>query len=104
MGAISFRRKSRKENKWGLLTGHGGVLLVRLVWGTFYPAITLNLIRAAAVRRARRKAGQADNSPAGTFLKLFAVVKERIYKIVSRSGPFFQEVTRTADDYLKIAA
>ena len=67
-------------------------------------AAGLNLIRAAAVRRARRKAKQADNSLAGTFLKLFAVVKERIYKIVSRSGPFFQEVTRTADDYLKIAA
>ena len=49
-------------------------------------AAGLNLIRAAAVRRARRKAKQADNSLAGTFLKLFAVVKERIYKIVSGSG------------------
>ena len=50
-------------------------------------AAGLNLIRAAVVRRARRKARQAENSLAGTFLKLFAVVKEQIYKIVIKSKP-----------------
>ena len=67
-------------------------------------AAGLNLLRAASARRARRKAGQAESSLAGSFLKLFAVVKERVYKIVTSSKPVLANSIQLADDYLKIAA
>ena len=67
-------------------------------------AAGLNLIRAAVVRRARRKARKTNGLLSHPLFKLFAVVKERIYKIVIKSKPVLANWIRPADDYIKIAA
>jgi len=68
-------------------------------------AAGLNLLRAAAVRRARRRRSQAD--PGGYFLLFsvpFSFVKEQICKFLSGLGDVLSPRPQAADCYVKSAA
>jgi len=67
-------------------------------------ATGLNLLRAGAVRKARRKAGRADNAHIGLVRILIHAVKERIQNYCEVLGTIFLRTTQVADSYRKIAA
>lgn len=68
-------------------------------------AAGLNLLRASAVRRARRR--RAQETPEGGFLRFFMpfpFIKERIYKFLFGFGTWLSPRPQTADCYIKSAA
>ena len=67
-------------------------------------AIGLNILRAGAVRKARRKAWRSNGSPIGVFDSIFHAVKERIVVFISDLEPIFLNTTQAADGYLNLAA
>ena len=67
-------------------------------------AIGLNILRAAAVRKARRKAKQADSAHNGFFDTFINAVKERIQRLTVNPGPILLKTTQAADSYQKLAA
>jgi hypothetical protein len=67
-------------------------------------AIGLNILRAAAVRKARRKAKQADSTHNGFFDTFIHTVKERIQRLMADPGPILLKTTQTADSYQALAA
>jgi hypothetical protein len=67
-------------------------------------AIGLNILRAGAVRKARRKACQANGAPVGVFDSIIHAVKERIVVFISDLEPISLNTTQAADGYLNLAA
>jgi hypothetical protein len=67
-------------------------------------AIGLNILRAAAVRKARRKAKQADSTHNGFLDTFIHTVKERIHRLMANPGPILLKTTQTADSYQELAA
>jgi hypothetical protein len=67
-------------------------------------AAGLNLLRAAAVRRARYRAKTASSGSFLRFVVPFLFVKERIYKLLSGLGKMLSPRPYTVDYYIKSAA
>jgi hypothetical protein len=67
-------------------------------------ATGLNILRAGAVRKARRKARQAKGACAGFFDLLIHAVKERIQRLIANLGPVLLNSTQVADRYQDFAA
>jgi hypothetical protein len=67
-------------------------------------ATGLNLLRAGAVRKARRKAQGANGAHIGLVDTFIHAVKERIQSCWEVFGSIFLETTQTADSYRKMAA
>lgn len=67
-------------------------------------ATGLNLFRAAAANRARRRARQAQHGGLGPFYLPFPFVKERIYSILTGLGQIVLPRPRAADCYTEMAA
>lgn len=67
-------------------------------------ATGLNILRAAAARKARRKARQATGDLIGVVDTFIHTVKERIVRLVNDFGPVFLNPTHTADRYQNLAA
>ena len=67
-------------------------------------ATGLNLLRAGAVRKARRKAQEADGAHTGLIHILIHAVKERIQSCWEVFGSIFLEPLLVADSYRKMAA
>jgi hypothetical protein len=64
----------------------------------------LNILRAGAVRKARRKAQKADGAHTGLIHILIHAVKERIKNYWEVLGTIFLRTTQAADSYWKMAA
>jgi len=64
----------------------------------------LNILRAGAVRKARRKAQEADGAHTGLIHILIHAVKERIKNYWEVLGTIFLRTTQAADSYWKMAA
>jgi hypothetical protein len=64
----------------------------------------LNILRAGAVRKARRKAQEADGAHTGLIHILIHAVKERIKNYWEVLGTIFLRTTQAADSYRKMAA
>ena len=64
----------------------------------------LNILRAGAVRKARRKAQGADGAHTGLIHILIHAVKERIKNYWEVLGTIFLRTTQAADSYRKMAA
>jgi len=64
----------------------------------------LNILRASAVRKARRKAKGANGAHIGLVGTLIHAVKERIQNYWEVFGSIFLETTQAADRYRKMAA
>lgn len=64
----------------------------------------LNILRAGAVRKARRKAQKADGDHTGLIHILIHAVKERIKNYWEVLGTIFLRTTQAADSYWKMAA
>jgi hypothetical protein len=67
-------------------------------------AAGLNLLRAAAVRAARRRTQAASEGSFSPFSEPFPFVKERIYKCLFRLGHMLCPKANAADNYIKLAA
>ena len=67
-------------------------------------AAGLNMLRAAAVRRARRRAQAAADGRSLPFFMLFPVFKERIWNFLSGLGRNVSPRTFAADFYVNLAA
>ena len=67
-------------------------------------ATGLNILRAGAVRKARRKAQQADGTHIGLVDTLIHAVKERMLRLIANLRPIFLNSTQAADEYQNIAA
>ena len=67
-------------------------------------ATGLNLLRAGAVRKARRKAQGANGAHLGLVDTFIHAVKERIQSCWEVIGSIFLETTQTVDSYRKMAA
>jgi hypothetical protein len=67
-------------------------------------ATGLNILRAGAVRRARRKARESNGTYIGLFDTLIGAVKERIQRFIEGLGSVFLKTSQAADNYLKMAA
>jgi len=67
-------------------------------------ATGLNILRAGAARKARRKARQANGDTIGIVDTFIHTVKERIARLVNDFGPVFLNPTQTADEYQNLAA
>ena len=67
-------------------------------------ATGLNLLRAGAVRKARRKAQEANGAHIGLVDTFIHAVKERIQTCWEVFGSIFLETTQAADRYRKMAA
>ena len=67
-------------------------------------ATGLNLLRAGAVRKARRKAQEANGAHIGLVDTFIHAVKERIQSCWEVFGSIFLETTQAADRYRKMAA
>jgi len=67
-------------------------------------ATGLNILRAGAVRKARRKAQQANGTHIGLVDTLIHAVKEQILRLLANLKPIFLNSTQTADGYQNLAA
>jgi hypothetical protein len=67
-------------------------------------ATGLNILRAGAVRKARRKARQAKGTCTGFVDLIIHAVKERIQRLIANPGPVLLNTTQAADRYQDLAA
>ena len=67
-------------------------------------ALGLNILRAGAVRKARKKARQDAGPAIGLIDTLFYTVKERIRQWIDELWPLFLKTVCVADQYEKLAA
>jgi hypothetical protein len=67
-------------------------------------AIGLNILRAAAVRKARRKNRKANGAHIDLFYTFIHAVKERSKRLIANLGLMFLERTRVTDNYQELAA
>lgn len=67
-------------------------------------ATGLNILRAGAVRKARRKARQAKGVCTGFVDLVIHAVKERIQRLIANLGPVLLNSTQAADRYQNLAA
>ena len=67
-------------------------------------ATGLNILRAGAVRKARRKARQANSDSVGVVDTLIHSFKEQIRRWINGLGQVFLNTTQAADSYQKLAA
>ena len=67
-------------------------------------ATGLNILRAGAVRKARRKAQGANGAHIGLVETFIHAVKERILQLIAKLGPVFLNSTQAADEYQNLAA
>ena len=67
-------------------------------------ATGLNILRAGFVRKARRKAQQANGAHIGLVDTFIHAVKERIQRFIEDLGPVFLKTLQAADNYRKMAA
>jgi len=67
-------------------------------------ATGLNILRAGAVRKARRKAREANGTHIGLVETFIHAVKEQIQRCREVFGSIFLETTQAADRYRKLAA
>jgi hypothetical protein len=67
-------------------------------------ATGLNILRAGAVRKARRKAQEANGASIGLVDTLVYAVKERILRLFADLGSIFLNTTQAADRYQNSAA
>jgi hypothetical protein len=67
-------------------------------------ATGLNILRAGAVRKARRKAREAGATHIGLVDTLIHAVKEQIQRLVANFGTVFRYPTQAADNYQNLAA
>ena len=67
-------------------------------------ATGLNILRAGAVRKARRKTREADGVSIGLADLFFHAVKERMLRLIADFEPIFFNLSQTADRYHNLAA
>ena len=67
-------------------------------------ATGLNILRAGAVRKARRKARRANGAPIGLVDTFIHAFKERIHQFIEALGSVFLKTTQATDNYRKMAA
>jgi hypothetical protein len=67
-------------------------------------ATGLNILRAGAVRKARRKARAANGAYIGLVDTFIHAVKERIQRFIEDLGSVFLKTVQAADNYRKMAA
>ncbi|BBO67283.1 hypothetical protein DSCA_12130 [Desulfosarcina alkanivorans] len=67
-------------------------------------ATGLNILRAGAVRKARRKARAANGASIGFVDICIHAVKERIQRFIKDLGSVFLQTNQAADNYWKMAA
>ena len=67
-------------------------------------ATGLNILRAGAVRKARRKARRANGASIGLVDNFIHAFKERILRLTAYLGPIFLNPNQAADGYQNLAA